>query len=278
MEKEVEIYRKYPGFKQAQTKTDAEKHLENLAIKGYSIMPNVISASEAQNIGRKLTTLWEKQTAEFGKDRLMELGEYGTHRGLLVEDQVFRDMVMQPRVLEVVHAVLGKSAILNLQNASAAFPGLKHFQTSFHRDFAKDFVTTKPLSINAFWCITDFSVETGATQAVAGTHKLEDFPSHEFIMDNCIDLCAPAGSILFWDSLLLHRTGFNTSPNVRFGINHMYTRPFLKQQIDFPVFLKGMVDPESPLGQMLGFWTIPPKSVKEFRVDPSKRTYRQNQG
>ncbi len=275
---EIETYRTYPGFSQHQVKSDLERHVENLSIHGYSIMPNVLSATETSSIASKLSALWAKQEQEFGKERLLELGEYGTHRGLLAEDSVFRDLVMHPKVLEVVHSLIGSTAILNLQNASAAFPGLKHFQTSFHRDFAKDFVATKPLSINAFWCITDFTRETGATQAVAGTHKLDSFPSHAFIQANSIDLCAPAGSILFWDSLLLHRTGFNSSSQVRFGINHMYTRPFLKQQIDFPVYLKGLVDEESPLGQMLGFWSIPPKSVKEFRVDPDKRTYRRNQG
>ncbi len=274
----IDTYRTYPGFKQKNASTELEQHLENLDIHGFTIMKNVISKEEASAIEAKLKVLWEKQEAEFGKQRLIELGEHGTHRGLLVEDPIFREMVMHPRILEVIHSILGKTAILNLQNASAAFPHTKHFQTAFHRDFAKDFVATKPLSVNAFWCITDFTTETGATQAVAGTHKLIDFPSHSFIQKNSIDLCAPAGSVFFWDSLLLHRTGYNTSNGPRFGINHMYTRPFLKQQIDFPVYLKGIIDEESAMGQMLGFWTIPPKSVAEFRVDPDKRTYRRNQG
>jgi len=35
----------------------------------------------------------------------------------------------------------------------------------------------------------------------------------------------------------------------------------------------------SKLAQTLGFWSIPPKSVKEFRTtDPNKRSYRQGQG
>ena len=269
---------KYPGFSQRKITSELDKHLENLALHGYSIMENVLTAERAAQFEKQLGELWLKQEAEFGKERLVELGEHGTHRGLMVEDRAFIEMAANPRVLEVVHKVIGATAILNLQNASAAFPHVQHFQTRFHRDFAKDFVASRPLSLNAFWCITEFTKKNGATMAVPGTHLTEEFPSAEFIQRNTIDLCAPAGSVIFWDSLLLHRTGSNTSDKPRYGINHMYTRPFLKQQIDFPVYLKGLIDEDSALGQLLGFWTIPPKSVKEFRVDPKNRTYRAGQG
>ena len=39
---EMETYRKYPGFTQTKTATEAEQHIENLQIHGYSIMENVI--------------------------------------------------------------------------------------------------------------------------------------------------------------------------------------------------------------------------------------------
>jgi ectoine hydroxylase-related dioxygenase (phytanoyl-CoA dioxygenase family) len=165
-----------------------------------------------------------------------------------------------------------------LQNASAAFPHVQHFQSAFHRDFAKDFTATKPLSLNAFWCIDDFTLETGATQVVPFSHAFAELPSDAYIEKHSVTVLAPAGSVIFWDSLLLHRTGYNSTERARFGINHMYTRPFLKQQIDFPEFLKNRIDVESRLGQLFGFWTIPPKSVVEFRVSPGSRTYRGGQG
>ena len=74
------------------------------------------------DISARLDRLWAEQEQEFGKDRLKQLGEHGTHRGLLEADPIFSELVMEPKVLAVMDAILGNTCILNLQNASAAFP------------------------------------------------------------------------------------------------------------------------------------------------------------
>jgi Protein involved in biosynthesis of mitomycin antibiotics/polyketide fumonisin len=271
-------YRHYPGFVQDQSSTEIDLHVENIERLGYSIMPNVLTGKELENIQKHLIELYKKQESEFGEGRLKELNESEIHRGLLVEDQRYIELASHSKVLEIVHRIIGDSAILNLQNASRARPDTKHYQSAWHRDFAKDFVASKCLSVNAFWCISPFGRENGATWVLPFSHKFSDFPSEEHIKANGIQVEAPAGSVIFWDSLLLHRAGLNATAIDRFGINHMYTRPFIKQQIDFPVYLKDKIDPDSSLGQLFGFWSIPPKSVQEFRVNPDKRTYRSGQG
>ena len=58
-----------------------------------------------------------------------------------------------------------------------------------------------------------------------------------------------------------------------------WTKPFIKQQLDYPVMMNNIIDKESKLAQKLGMWTIPPKSVEQYRVtDPKLRTYRGGQG
>lgn len=270
--------RAYPGFSQRELIDDLDSHVENIERLGYTVIPDVIARAEAAALHDRLLEIWKKQEAEFGSERLKKLGESNTHRSLLTEDERFMDMIVHPQVLAMVDRIIGPSAILNLQTGSASFPGVAHFQSTMHRDFAKDFVATKPLALNAFWCIDDFTEENGATQVVPFTHATPGLPSAQWIEANTRSVVASAGSVIFWDSLLLHRAGANRSNNPRFGVNHMYTRPFLKQQMDFPAYLKGTVDVESRIGQILGFWTIPPTSVEEFRVDPSKRTYRGGQG
>lgn len=270
--------RAFPGMEQRSVRDDADRVLEEIQVLGYSVLEDVMSGAEAGDTHDQLVELWKKQEAEFGRERLLQLGEHGTHRGLLCEDDRYLRMASNPRILAIIHRVVGETAILNLQNASAAFPHVEHFQSAFHRDFAKDFVATKPLSVNAFWCVDDFNQKSGATQVVPFSHAAPMLPSEVYIAKHSVTVEAPAGSVIFWDSLLLHRTGYNSSDRPRFGINHMYTRPFLKQQMDFPEYLKGRIDVDSKLGQLLGFWTIPPKSVREFRVDPAARTYRGGQG
>ena len=274
----MQTNRQYPGMRQRELTGDLDRHRENLELLGYSVQEGVLAQERAAELSARLDRLWEEQEREFGKERLVQLGEHGTHRGLLDAAPVFSELVVEPKVLAVMDALLGNTCILNLQNASAAFPNVKHYQSAFHRDFAKDFVASKPLAVNAFWCISPFTRDNGATWVVPGTHRAAEWPSADYIARHAIQIEVPAGSVIFWDGLLLHKAGHNTTTRVRYGINHMYTRPFLKQQIDFPVFLRGKYPVESRLGQILGFWTIPPKSVKEFRVDPDKRPYRKHQG
>lgn len=249
----TEKYRDYPGFSQTKVTDSVGIILEELHLKGYSIAKEVISRARAADLAYRLDMIYEQQLAEYGEARLRQLKEFEVVRDLLLRDPIFSELVIEPRVLEVVDAVIGKTAILNLQNGSVAFPTSAHHQHAYHRDFAKDFVCSKLLSLNAFFCVTDFTTETGATWVVPNSHKTDWLPSDHFIKENGIQMIAPAGSVIFWDSLLLHKAGYNQTQKNRHGINHMFTRPFIKQQLDFPVLLKGKYEIESRLGQLLGF-------------------------
>lgn len=133
--------------------------------------------------------------------------------------------------------------------------------------------------MNTFIAIDPFTAETGATWVVPGSHLFEDMPSDQYLQKHEIQMQMEPGSVLVFDSTLWHRSGQNRSGRVRRGLNQQYTRPFIKQQLDYPVLLSSCVDKESELAQTLGFWAVSPKSVQEFRVsDPAKRTYRAGQG
>ena len=76
---------------------------------------------------------------------------------------------------------------------------------------------------------------------------------------------AKAGSVIFFDSMLFHRAGFNKSKNIRRGVNTMYVRPIIRQQIDFTALMKHN-EPNDPFKRMLfGFENITPDSVETFR-------------
>jgi ectoine hydroxylase-related dioxygenase (phytanoyl-CoA dioxygenase family) len=255
-----------------------ETHLENIDRIGYTIIEDVISQEECKIISSKLDEIDEKQIKEFSMDRLQKLKEKGIIRALVEKDDYFVNLILNQKVFEVVSSILGDTAILHLQNGIVVEPEIKHGQSHFHRDFAKDFTSSKPLSINAFWIIDDFNEQTGATWVVPYTHKSLVWPSEHYLEKNAVQINAKSGSIFVFDSMLIHRGGNNRSNSRRRAVNHQYTRPFIKQQIDLPSLLKGRYDIESKLGQVLGFWSVPPKSVREFRNDPDKRTYRSGQG
>jgi len=253
-------------------------HLENIDINGYTIVENVITKSECQVISSKLDKLNQEQIKEFGERRLKELGEWGTIRALIEKDDYFKNIILNETIFQIISQIIGDTAILHLHNGIVTEPTTKHWGNKFHKDFDKSFYSDEPLSINAFWVIDDFNEKSGGTWVVPFSHKLKNWPSDEYLNKNAIQTIAKAGSVMIFDSRLIHRGGDNNSGNFRRAINHQYTRPFIKQQIDFPSIMQNRFDLESKISQVLGFWSIAPKSVKEFRSDPNKRTYRSGQG
>jgi ectoine hydroxylase-related dioxygenase (phytanoyl-CoA dioxygenase family) len=268
----------YVGMTSIPAQGKLDEVFEDLAFRGYSVVENVLGEEECRVWSDKLDRLNRLQVERYGAQRLDQLGESGTIRGPIHDDADFLTLVRHPVIWPVVERVIGPTAILHLQNGIVVESNREHHQSAFHRDFAKDIVSEKPLSMNALFAIDDFTAQSGGTWWVPHTHRISAFPSLRYLEANAVQIDVRAGSVVFFDSLLVHRAGENRSSSSRRSINHQYTRPFIKQQMDYPTLLRETVDPESSLAQTLGFWSVPPRSVDEFRVDPERRTYRRGQG
>lgn len=272
-------YQSYKGITVTDVSTDLDRRLESLERLGYFVLPEVFEPEFLADLRQRMDSLWERQHARYGTELLQSIGDYGVLRGMMCDDPVLMDLVIHPAVSEHVAATVGDTAILHLQNGILLFPSKDHNQARYHRDFAKDFVPSRILSFNAFIAVDEFTTDNGGTWVVPGSHRIVEMPSQHFIEANQIQITCPAGSIVFFDSMLWHRGGSNRSDHTRRAINQQYTRPFIKQQLDYPVMLGDKVPMESKLAQTLGMWAIPPKSVDQYRVsDPSLRTYRGGQG
>lgn len=260
------------------TDLEIKNHVEEVFKNGFTIIKDVLSHNECKHISDKLDKINEDEQKEFGKERLEKFNEVGILRSLLSSDKEFTNLIIHQKVYPIISSLVGETAILHLQNSIIVFPERKHGQSHFHRDFAKDFVSTKPLSVNALWMIDEFNEKTGATWIVPKTHKMENWPSEEFLEKNVIQTSGKAGSVLVFDSMLIHKGGSNISNITRRAVNHQYTKSFIKQQIDLPKYLNLKYDKDTKIGQVLGYWSIPPKNVDEFRCNPKDRTYRSGQG
>lgn len=270
---------RFIGFQQRENQGEDDHRFELLEREGYFVIERVFDEEFLEDTRERMDRIWEAQLEEYGAELLERIGDYGVMRAMMEADPFFLKFIRHPTIFKHVEATVGSTAILHLQNGVVAHPDRPHNQGRYHRDFPKDFLPTKLLSFNAFIAVDDFDEQTGGTWVVPGTHRFESLPSEEYVRSYEKQLTMPAGSVLFFDSMLWHRGGVNYSSKIRRGMNHQFTRPFIKQQLDYPTIMKGKVDLESPVAQTLGMWAVPPKSVAEYRVsDPKKRTYRAGQG
>ncbi|MEP6569278.1 MAG: phytanoyl-CoA dioxygenase family protein [Acidobacteriota bacterium] len=249
--------------------TAVDKRVEEIQLLGYTLIPGVIDAAQLPTLRERIDDIYTRQIEEIGgEDSLKRINDAHTARCLLAYDETFLSVATNAEVLSIVAKLLGDYYVLMLQNGVINVPvvGDEHNAGFWHRDLNyQHFITTRPLSISALFCIDNFSAETGGTYLLPASHKTEAFPSEEFVSKHQMVVNATAGSVIVFDSMLYHRGGHNSSPNIRRGINHMYTLPLVKQQISLPRMLKGRFQDDPFLNRFLGYESESDEGVIEFR-------------
>ena len=94
--------------------------------------------------------------------------------------------------------------------------------------------------------------------------------SQKYIEKHKVQLLAKPGSVVFFDSMLLHKAGYNSAGFTRRAINNVFVKPILKQQINLPEFLGNDYTDDNELKKLLGYFADVPKSVKEWRMKKLK--------
>lgn len=243
----------YGTLNQNNIQDKIEKYVEEVKICGFSIIEDVLSENDILNYRNKIDSIYKIQEDSFGLEKMSLINELNVCRMPLKYDLSFLDLATNSQVLKVVQSLLGDKYILGLQNAIINKPHEHHHQSSWHRDLPhQNFVISTPLSINAMFCIDDFNEQTGGTVVVPYTHKMDILPSDSFIQKHSVTVNAKSGSVVIFDSMILHKAGFNSSSIIRRGVNHQYQLPFLKQFYDFPKIFKHSNIDSSHLN-LLGF-------------------------
>ena len=99
---------------------------------------------------------------------------------------------------------------------------------------------------------------------------MEAFPSRQFVEKHQRPVEALAGSVIVFDAMLFHRGGYNNSGRTRLGINHIFTLPLIKQQINLPATLGDRFKDDPKLRRILGYESDPastPYLWRKRRID-----------
>ena len=212
--------------------------LEEFLLKGYTCAPEVFSSESLVKIRKMIDEIYRLQESEFSKENLERISDLNTCRCPLKYDELFLEYACHENILALAKLLLGDFFILSLQNANLNQPNSEHHQISFHRDLPyQNFETSEPIAINALVAIDALTKENGGMVLLPHSHIFSDCPSENYIENNQQIIEVPKGSIVFFNSMLIHRAGVNKSKAVRRTLNHMITKPFIKQQYNFPAIL-----------------------------------------
>lgn len=244
-----------------------ELHLEEFYNLGYTVIENVINQPELTELRAELDRVYALQENEFGKENLKLINEENLARIPLAYSEMYAKLAARKDLISYVENILGNFFVLHLQNGIINMPNQEHHQSSWHRDLPyQNWTSSEPLACNLYYCLDEFNNETGATYILPFSHQFMAAPSTEYMESNSIQVNAPAGSVIIFNSMLFHKAGYNKSTNViRRGINHVYVKPIINQQIDLPSFLDGKYADDSFLSMLFGYQTKLSKSISEYR-------------
>lgn len=206
---------------------------------GFAPLPGILNPTQVEAFRARLTELSaaEGETAgqevhqEAGTDRLSDL---------VNKDAMFDVCFTDPTVLAAMHYVLADFKLSSL-NSRAALPGQGH--QALHADWGEPVTAGDYQVCNSIWLLDDFTAENGATRVVPGSHRWGRRPS-DVMADPAaahpdeVQLLAPAGTVVIFNSHLWHGGTLNHSTAPRRALHSYFTRRHHPQQLDQAKYLR----------------------------------------
>ena len=206
---------------------------------GFAPLPGILDTSQVEAFRARL----EELTAAEGESAGREVHqEAGTDRlsDLVNKDPMFDVCFTHPKVLAAMAHVLGDFKLSSL-NSRAALPGQGH--QALHADWGEPVPADDYQVCNSIWLLDDFTTENGATRVVPGSHRWGQRPS-DVMADPAdahpaeIQLLAPAGTVVIFNSHLWHGGTLNRTTEPRRALHSYFTRRNQSQQLDQAKYLR----------------------------------------
>jgi len=206
---------------------------------GYAPLPGILDKAQLDAFRTRLADLSATEGDAAGREVHQEAG---TDRlsDLVNKDPMFDVCFTHPIVLAAIAHVLGDFKLSSL-NSRAALPGQGH--QALHADWGDPVPTGDYQVCNSIWLLDDFTSDNGATRVVPGSHRWGQRPS-DVMSDPAaahpdqVQLLAPAGTVVIFNSHLWHGGTLNNSAAPRRALHSYFTRRSHPQQLDQKKYLR----------------------------------------
>jgi len=205
-----------------------EQGVFELETYGFTIIAGVLSQAEVI----ALRALGVRLERERGEDSAF-LGTARHLSNLIPRDPAYFPMIDHPRILPYIERLLGPDIILASLNSRIVRP--QDPAQGLHGDIPAGLRRPgQPIMVNTVWMLDDWTVASGATRVVPGSHHMpQEMPPAQRHLPYQLQALAPAGSVLIFDGRLWHGGGTNTGTQDRHGLfGHYRTGSWTSFQCD----------------------------------------------
>lgn len=250
-----------------------------MATRGWVVFDAAVGQDLIARMAEDLEAAWDVCRAIQVRNGVANDADRTVHHLIGIRPS-FMDYVDESEALDpYFEAYFGGKYILNSFGGAINTRGRTSYAQRIHRDI-RSYSGDMPLLLNTLVMLDAFTPENGATFMLGGSHKAAEKPSDEDFYAHAERAVGPAGSVLVFNSNVWHAGGDNTTDQTRRSVTPMYSRPFIKQQFDYPRVVG--YDAGSSLSpyarQVIGFNARVPANLDEWYQPPEKRMYRGDQG
>lgn len=254
-------------------------HLFDEIIKkyGWIIYENALDLQFVEEINASLQPAYEFRRKIQLNNGIGESMDGTLHH--LVEKDLFSLKFLEQKYADMqIRRLLGGQYILNSLGAVINLKNNHAYVQNIHRDI-RTFTGSFKLMVQMMVILDDFTLENGATYFLSGSHQYDEKPGTGYFYDHADRALAKKGGIILFDANLWHAAGINYTDEPRRALTMAFTKPFMKQQMDYPRFLgyafgEGLSE---DLRQVIGYNARVPADFEEYYQPVHKRMYQRGQ-
>jgi ectoine hydroxylase-related dioxygenase (phytanoyl-CoA dioxygenase family) len=200
---------------------------------GYLILEDFMDADVRARLRERIEQLFQSEGESAGQEFKPEPG-CRRLANLVDKGDIFREVIVLPRLLEYVRHVLGASIKLSSLHARLVPPHGSGGQP-LHADMSAVADERGPWVCNTLWMLDDFTADNGATRVVPGSHRFRRLPA-EALADPLADhpeqihLTGRSGSVVIINAHTWHAGTPNRTDRPRTALHAFYCRRDKPQQ------------------------------------------------
>ena len=220
--------------------SDNDRYIELLRRNGFVLVESGLSSAEIARARTVVDEIYLSQAKDVGGEELLDLiNDKNIARAVCAYDDLMLQIATLPAIMNLADEYLRQAFVLSSQNGIINPPSDPHYKCTWHRDLNyQHYTSSRPLALSVLLALDPFNANTGGTYVLPGSHLFETFPSDEYVIENQKVITCDEGTLIFFDPMMFHRTGFNYSKNTRRGINHIINAALLNQAYDFKRIFK----------------------------------------
>ncbi len=220
---------------------ELEPHLVELEAQGFTTIPAVLPEQTIERAKRVILDRVERLT---GRQIDSETATAEDYEGmtylpyLLYDDEIFEEILLEPKPLALITYLLGESCILSSMGCHFKGPG--GMPLPLHSDNGNGMPAPYPAYsqvANVNYALTLYSMEAGALAMVPGSHRLARPPRPDEMVlggdatnPKAVSMDLRPGDVVVWHGNTWHGSFARQVPGIRMNLAVYFCRQYVQSQ------------------------------------------------